>query len=226
MDDAVCPHGIAMATTTPFSDARPAGAWDVVVRLGDTDGSAVHPHLRRLLGPGPPQRCLSDAVHALCDVHGRHPGMIDDALLHGVQPGSLLWLEAAAIGFAVERRYLAELTAAVGPLPSTPGQAMAETALAGVRHALSILAESQRAGCASGAVAALLQDWPAIRLVLDIAALRFGVTVPAAALPALDGGVAAPGTDRAIGFGAQQLFAQHRGLWSLLEARAGARGDI
>ena len=32
-----------------------------------------------------------------------------------------------------------------------------------------------------------------------------------------------PGMERAIGFGAQQLFAQHRGLWSLLEARAEAR---
>jgi hypothetical protein len=32
-----------------------------------------------------------------------------------------------------------------------------------------------------------------------------------------------PATERAITFGAQQLLAQHRGLWSLLDARASAR---
>jgi hypothetical protein len=34
-----------------------------------------------------------------------------------------------------------------------------------------------------------------------------------------------PAMERAISFGAQQLFSQHRGLWDLLEARCVARGD-
>jgi hypothetical protein len=32
-----------------------------------------------------------------------------------------------------------------------------------------------------------------------------------------------PVLQRAMAFGAQQVFAQHRGLWDLLEARASAR---
>ena len=34
---------------------------------------------------------------------------------------------------------------------------------------------------------------------------------------------AAPGVERALAFGAQQVLAQHRGLWALLESRAAAR---
>ena len=49
-----------------------------------------------------------------------------------------------------------------------------------------------------------------------------GFTVPAL----LTGGPAPLGRamERALLFGAQQLLAQHHGLWSLLETRAGARG--
>lgn len=211
----------------------PASAWEALVRLGQADGSAVHPHLRRLTAGGPAQRNLSDAVHALCAVHGHHPGMIADVLARGVQPDAAEWLASAAAGFADERAYLAQLTAAVGPLPSTPGQAESESALVGERHALEMLARSERAGCATGAAAALVHDWTAIRRVLDAAADRFGVAVPPATFPpepetaaSIAKLGASPGCERAILFGAQQLFAQHRGLWSLLEARASARGDL
>jgi hypothetical protein len=34
-----------------------------------------------------------------------------------------------------------------------------------------------------------------------------------------------PAMERAISFGAQQILAQHRGLWDLLEARQLARGE-
>ena len=222
-----------MASTTASSDEGGSGAWDAVVRLGGSDGSIAHPYVARLRASAPAQRCLSDAVHALCDVYSRHPGLIDHALVRGVQPTSLRWLEAAARGFADERAYLADLTAAVGPVPSTPGQQVTESALAGIRHALAILAGSERTGCATGAVAALVDDWSAIRRVLDSAAMRFGIVPPPAMLPSSEASTAAlcplgatPGTRRAIIFGAQQLYAQHRGLWSLLEARASARGDL
>jgi hypothetical protein len=211
----------------------PSSAWDALVRLGAADGSAVHPHLRRLTAGGAGQRNLSDAVHALCSVHGHHPGMIADVRTRGVQPDATEWLGDAAAGFAGERGYLAQLTAAVGPLPSTPGQAVSESALVAERHALEMLARSERTGCATGAAAALVLDWTAIRRVLDVAATRFGLAVPPSTFPpesetaaAIAVLAASPGCERAILFGAQQLFAQHRGLWSLLEARASARGDL
>ncbi len=208
-------------------------AWDAFVTLADADGSAAHPHHARLTAGGPGQRNLSDAVHALCAVHGDHPGLIADVLARAIQPEASDWLSVAASGFVDERTYLAHLTAAVGPLPSTPGQAETESALVGERHALEMLARSERRGCATGAVAALLHDWRTIRRVLDVAAERFGVTVPALTIPSQTDTAAiiaelgtSPGCQRAILFGAQQLFAQHRGLWSLLEARSSARGDL
>lgn len=223
-----------VSTTVPQdTEAGERSAWQALVRLGEADASAVHPHCRRLLSGGLAPRNLSDAVHALCSVHGHHPGMIAEVLAHAVQPEARDWLASATEGFSAERTYLAQLTAAVGPLPSTPGQAETESALVGERHALEMLARSERRGCATGAVAALLQDWGTIRLVLDTAAGRFGVTIPVPTFPS-DTDTAAivnrlgtsPGVQRAILFGAQQLFAQHRGLWSLLEARSSARGDL
>lgn len=208
-------------------------AWDAVVTLADADGSAAHPHYVRLTSGGSDPRNLSDAVHALCGVHGEHPGLIADVVARAVQPEASHWLSVAASGFADERTYLAHLTAAVGPLPSTPGQAETESALVGERHALEMLARSERRGCATGAVAALLIEWRAIRRVLDVAAERFGVAVPPLTIPSETDTAAlvaelgaSPGCQRAILFGAQQLFAQHRGLWSLLEARSSARGDL
>lgn len=225
-----------MVSTTVPQGNEPAGersAWQALVRLAEADGSVAHPHYRRLVAGGQVPRNLSDAVHALCSVHGDHPGMIADVLENAVQPEAQDWLTAAAAGFVDERTYLAQLTAAVGPLPSTPGQAETESALVGERHALEMLARSERRGCATGAVAALLLDWGAIRGMLDIAAERFGLAVPAPTFPSNAETAAmiaalgnAPGVQRAILFGAQQLFAQHRGLWSLLEARASARGDL
>jgi hypothetical protein len=94
-----------------------------------------------------------------------------------------------------------------------------------------MLAQSDRAGSATGGAVALVLDWMAIRRVLDIAAERFGVPIPQLRLPDLQETaitVAAlaenPGIERAMAFGVQQVLAQHRGLWDLIEARAGARG--
>ena len=204
---------------------------DMVEALVAADGSARHPHVRRLLEPRALRRDLADALHALCAVHGHHPGMIDAALSHCAQPDACEWLGDLSHAFAVERAGLAQLIAAAGPLPSTPGQAESEQALAGVRHALEMLACSDRGGCATGAAAALAEDWIAIRAVLARAADCFGTELPPytpvptadaiAALAVLGADAAA---ERAMNFGARQLLAQHRGLWDLLEARASARG--
>ncbi|MDE0879605.1 MAG: hypothetical protein OSB00_13230 [Sphingomonas bacterium] len=209
-----------------------SGTWAFVTRLGGTDGSEPHPFSAALAGGRANARDLSDAVHAICAVHGQLPGLADEALVRCVQPDAAAWLEAIAEGFASERAYLALLAAAVGPVPSTPAQAQTETALIGARHAIEMLAKSERVGCATGAIAALVADWPAIRRVLDRAADRFGVDAPASAMPiesetatsmAMLG--ATPAIERAISFGAQQLYAQHRGLFDLLESRSSARAD-
>ena len=99
-------------------------------------------------------------------------------------------------------------------------------------HALEMLSHSDRLGCAFGAAAALVLDWAAIRTVMDRAAERFGLNPPRCDLPCADetaaairAVAAAPGPERALSFGAQQLFAQHRGLWDLLESRQAARGE-
>ncbi|MCU6452837.1 hypothetical protein LPN01_01955 [Sphingomonas sp. A2-49] len=207
-----------------------AGAWDMVAQLGDADGSVTHPHLSFLVSTAAPARDLSDAVHALCAVHGDHPGLAAEARAHCVQPDACDWLDAIAEGFVAERAYIAQLAAAAGPLPSTPGQAETEAALIAGRHALEMLAKSERRGCATGAVAALVRDWTTIRQLLDHAAARFGVEAAPAAFPSQRETAAqvallgdTPATERAVSFGAQQLLAQHRGMWDLLEARASAR---
>jgi hypothetical protein len=69
--------------------------------------------------------------------------------------------------------------------------------------------------------------------VFDRAADRIGMQKPVLTLP--DTGsilrVIGDGTDglaseRALGFGGEQLLLQNRGLFDLLEARATARGDF
>jgi hypothetical protein len=210
--------------------ANTDGSWGTIAGLVAADGSAAHHVPRTLADPHAPLRDLADAVHGLCMLHGRHPGAIDHAIAGNSDETAAAWLAEAAAAFAVERGYLAQLIAAAGPLPSTPGQAESQAAILSQTHALDMLAQSRRAGCAIGAAVTLILDWRAIRSVLDAAALRFGVLPPPLALP-LDAdtislvGVlgSAPAIDRAMAFGAEQVLAQHRGLWDLLDARRSAR---
>jgi hypothetical protein len=209
---------------------RIGGSWGTISALVTADGSATHPLPAKLARPQVAVRDLADAVHALCSLHGRHPGVIDHAISHSTQPAAQEWLEQAAAGFTEERAYLAHLAAASGPLPSTPGQAESESAIAAQRHALDMLAQSDRTGCATGAAIALVLDWAAIRETLDVAARRFGLDPQPPILPddmetalLVSALTETPAVERAMAFGAQQILAQHRGLWDLLEARASAR---
>jgi len=195
-------------------------------------GSAAHPYGRSLalLGTSQSNRSLADAVHFLCTVHGRRPGVVDHAADRSTQPEARAWLAAALEGFSAERSFLARLAVEAGPVPSTPGAAGAEAALVSQRHALQMLAMSERSGCAIGAAMALVLDWATIRPVLDAAAGRFGVPVPGCRLgdeDAIRGLADALGAEplvgRAILFGAEQVMLQHRGLWDILEARQLAR---
>lgn len=197
-------------------------------------GSVAHPYFGSaalLTGPHA-ARNIADAVHFLCILHGRHPGVVDLAGGRAVESELRSWFIAAAEAMAVERVYLTRLAVAAGPAPSTPGGAESETAVNGVRGALATLAQSDRNGCALGAALAFVLDWSPVRSLLDAAARRFGVDNPPcrfsdeAELRAMaDAAGEAIPTERALLFGAQQLALQHHGLWDLLDARQRARGD-
>src|SRR5437868_10245629 len=199
------------------------------------EGCARHPHLNALLEAAGPQsaRDLADAVHLLCSVHGRYPGLVEIALQRCPKGEARSWLVRASEAFERERLYVVRLTAAVGPLPSTPGAAETEASLVAARHALETLATSERNGCALGAATALVGDWWPIRRLLDRAAARVGTEWPAPSLPdessvvaIIENGAEAPASARALAFGGEQLLLQHRALFDLLEARAEARGDF
>lgn len=218
---------IASTQSGPVPDAGSVAA------LAVSDACAHHPLLRRLTAPGVAGRDLADAVHALCAVHGRLTDLFEEADRRRVAGLDNDWLTAATAAFGVERAYLARLTAAVGPLPSTPGQAESDAAFAAQRHAFDMLARSDRTGCATGAALALVIDWHGFRRILDAAAHRAGVPLATSQLPdeiviariATAPGAPAP-VRRAIAFGAQQTFAQHRGLCDLIDARATARDNL
>ena len=199
------------------------------------EGLVRHSHVSALLdGIGRHAgRDISDAVHLLCSLYGRYPGLVEIALQRCPKGPVHDWLSHASEAFERERLYLVRLTAAVGPLPSTPGAAETEASLVAARHALETLAMSERDGCALGAATALVCDWWPVRRLLDRAAARVGTEAPAPSLPdeasvveIVDFATDSPGTARALAFGGEQLLLQHRALFDLLEARAEARGDF
>jgi hypothetical protein len=215
-------------------DRMTAGVADAQLARVAAQGSADHAYRLSLLSANGPNsaRDLADAVHLFCSLYGRHPGLIELALNNCPAGPVRDWLREASDAYERERLYLVRLTAAVGPLPSTPGAAETEAALVGQRHAIETLAKSERRGCALGAATALMADWSSIRAVLDRAADRMGMQKPVLTLPDESSivRVIADGTDgvaseRALGFGGEQLLLQNRGLFDLLEARASARGD-
>ena len=206
---------------------------DTLAALVQAEGTAGHAHAGSdALTHGPEAaRNVADVIHHLCLLHGRHPGILEYAAIRSTGPLQDLLIEASD-AFGIERALLTRLVVAVGPLPSTPGQADAESAVLAQHHAIDMLGRSDRNGCAMGAAIALLLDWNALRPIIDEAARRLSVEAPRSMLPGdariLDAVRAtAPSVpvERAMMFGAQQIVAQHRGLWALLEARAAARSD-
>jgi hypothetical protein len=217
-------------STQPKAQTR--GVAELLDALVASDGTGAHPHVRSgALSSGPEaMRNLADAVHFLCLLHGRYPGVIDSAARKAIDPASRQWMAEAADAFAEERAFLSKIASAVGPLPSTQGQAQCEAAVAAQRKAIDMLAESDRHGCAVGAAIALTLDWRTIRVLLDISAQRLDLTPPTCTLPDLreTARLAAtvadtPAVERAMVFGAQQLVMQHSGLWDLMAARAASR---
>ena len=219
---------------------RPVGQKPITVAEAQlarvaSDGCARHPHLNALLETSGPHsgRDLADSVHLLCSLHGHYPGLVEMALQRCPSGEAQEWLSRASEAFERERLYLVRLTSAVGPLPSTPYAAETEASLVAARHALETLAASERKGCALGAATALIGDWWPIRRLLDRTAARAGLECPAPSLPdeasiieVIHRASDSPASERALGFGGEQLLLQHRALFDLLEARAEARGDF
>jgi len=215
-------------------DQQPEAIARAQVQRVAANGCEADSHLARLVDQNGP-RCgvdLSDAVHLLCALHGHYPGLIAVAASHCAGP-ERDWLGEAASGFETERAFLLRLTAAVGPIPGTPGAIETEASLAAIRHALDTLGRSERLGCALGAACALVADWRPIRRMLDRAGARCGVEPPADMLPAGASLVAvigeaarSPAAARALAFGSEQMLLQHRALFTLLEARAEARAAL
>jgi hypothetical protein len=225
---------MGMAINRAFDRAALSAAEAQLARV-EAEGCAKHPHRLALLDASGPvaNRDLADCVHLFCSLYGRYPGLIEIALNNCPAGQVRDWLREASDGYERERLYLVRLTAAVGPLPSTPGAAETETAMVNQRHAIETLARSERRGCALGAATALMADWPAIRAVLDRAADRIGMQKPVMTLPdttsierVIGDGTDGIASERALGFGGEQLLLQNRGLFDLLEARAAARGEF
>lgn len=213
---------------------RASSVADLLSALMLADGSTKHNFITTHSGrPGAEAgRSLSDAVHHLGGLYGRHPGLADIVAERGQHSEIRDWVAAAVDGFARERAYLTRVVVAAGPLPSTPGQAESESAALAQRHAIEMLARSDRLGCALGASMATALEWRAIRMVIDSAARRFGVEPPTLLVPTAEETLQAateaaitPSIERAISFGAQQILVQHRGLWDLLDAREIARRE-
>ena len=209
-----------------------SGAWSAGTRtlasLVATDGTAAAPHAKLLITRGASMRDLADAVYALCVIHSSTDRRAPP--LAGADHALASWIARVSSIRAEEHAFLARLAADVGPVPSTPGHAASEAALVTQRHVLDRLYTSDRAGCALGAAIAETIDWVAVRAVLDNAARRLFGASPSAIhdfARQIDALLAqsptAPGVERAMLFGAEQMLAQHRGLWHLLEARASAR---
>src|SRR3546814_1530199 len=76
------------------------GVADLLDSLIASEGTGAHAHVRSgALSSGVhAMRNLADAVHFLCLLHGRHPGVIDAAARKAVAPPSRQWMDEAAGG--------------------------------------------------------------------------------------------------------------------------------
>jgi hypothetical protein len=207
----------------------------LIAAIVDQEGSAAHSYCAPAIN-GDRHAFVrdlvdfADFVHLVCMLHGQIPGLIDHAAARTVEVQARSWLLQAIDAFAIERQYLGKLSVAVGPLPSTIGHSETTTVVAQQRHALEMLAQSDRRGCALGTAVTLVLEWQAIRAILDAGAIRLGIEPPACTLPnraetlTLLAELPEPERlSRAIQFGATQLLGQHRGMWDLLKARSAVR---
>lgn len=220
----------------PAFAARPQAVDDVAAALDAlvaTSGSAGHPHVRRLVAvrADTPRELVADTLHYLCILHGRQPSLAEAAARLGDMLVPHSWLDNAAAAFAVERAWISQLSVTAGAPPAEPGQISTEELVAGQRQALLTLVRSDRRGCLLGAIAATLLDWEGVQNALAAVGARVGVPPARSHWPARSETLAIIGkaaeseplVGRAILFAAQQVVAQQRAFWDLLDARHAVR---
>jgi hypothetical protein len=168
----------------------------------------------------------ADIAHFLNVTHGRHPGIVDHAATKIVEQEAREWLVQAIDGFALERKFLNQLTVAAGPVHRHIGQDRVNTVVEGQSRSITMLATSDRKGTAAGAAVAFVLDWRTTRPLLERVAIALGIEAPPCTLPdhrssmALISDLAvSPVVQRAIIFGCDQMLAQQKGLWQLIAAR-------
>lgn len=217
----------------PMEHTEPSDvcAYEALTTLVATRGCGTHPYVHGLLQSNSRYRDLNlvDAIHHLAALHGRLPGLIEDARRHSPSlTAAAPWFREAAEGFAQERLHLARLLAHGPAIPATPTQAEYQVKLESIRQGLTALAQSSRPGCAFGSALALVLDWQTIHRLLnllgqqlDLPSLPLLMPDAAASLSVLDR--LGSDFDRAIIFGATELIARHERLWTLLEDRQAAR---
>ena len=169
---------------------------------------------------------IADVAHFINISHGRYPGIIDHAASKIVDDVARRWLVQAIDGFAAERAFLNRLTVEAGPIRRHTGQDKITALITGQSKNFEMLATSDRKGCPAGAALAFTIDWHQTRPLLDRIALHIGMEPPVVTLPAVTTTAQLVGQivqdeayRRAMGFGAEQLLAQQRGLWHLIAAR-------
>ncbi|MEQ1687463.1 MAG: hypothetical protein ABL874_02695 [Sphingopyxis sp.] len=218
----------------PLRIAETSDLTRAIDALVTDDGTGAHAYVgsRKLIEGRWATRNLADAVHFFTMLHGRNPGLVDHAAARATSPVERAWFAQAVSAFGRERAYLSTLSVGAGPMPSTPGQQQCESTALAQSHAIEMLGRSERMGCALGASLALALDWRQVRAVLDAAAARLDVAARPAALPDLHETVAliasyagTQSVERAMLFGAQQLLAQHKGMWDMLATREMVRPD-
>src|SRR5881394_1010813 len=86
--------------STTLAGAKPVSVAEAQLGRVAGEGCARHPHLSALLEASGPHsgRDLSDAVHLLCSLHGRYPGLIEIALQHSPDGEAQAWLARASEG--------------------------------------------------------------------------------------------------------------------------------
>ena len=201
------------------------------------DGCARHPYLAMHCWRLPDRtsgRDLADAVHLLCSLHGRYPGLIELALADCVRrdpprTGSSRASRSVRARAALPRpgdlrrrpaaKHAGRRRDRIEPVRGAPRARNARAipnarAARWARRPRWSATGGRSAGCSTAPRPAPGLECPAPSLPDE-----------ASVVGVIGGACDDSASDRALAFGGEQLLLQHRALFDLLEARAEARGD-
>ena len=84
-----------MASIAPnLPEQAPVPVTDIVTQLVQAEGTGSHLYAAsvELLSGRFATRNLADAVHYLCTLHGRHPGVVDHAAVRTAREAARKWM--------------------------------------------------------------------------------------------------------------------------------------